>query len=70
MPTTRCKAGFTRCTRCHLGQTNGHAPVSATPPATWRAVADAVREHVGLCITKTQAIRIAARLSLTKENRS
>ena len=62
MPTTRCKAGFARCTRCHLGQTNGHAPASATTPASWRGVADAVRAHVGICISKSQAIGIAKQL--------
>ncbi len=43
---------------------------TAYTPATWRAVCAAVWEHVGIRITKTQAIRIAARLSLTTENQS
>ncbi len=43
---------------------------TAYTPASWRAVCAAVWDHVGIRITKTQAIRIAARLSLTKENQS
>ncbi len=61
----KCKMGFTRCMRCHLGKTNGHGPAAPPKPAPWRQVAAAVLEHADIELTREQATNIAKQL---KEN--